>query len=169
MGDDYDEYMANLEELKPQYRQFAVTSEPRRGGKVMTRVLHGASFDPGTRTYRLADGAKLTEAELQRLPQQQLNLIANRVDTVLRNQQGRQPSALTTNPATLKDHTTIRWQESGRFTYVALWVEATQRWYISGSGAHYGGNELTHYQVLEVLARVTATNLEVATDWIPLQ
>lgn len=154
----------------PPANKHPITVATRQHGKDMiNRVTRGGSFDPATRTYRLADGAKLTEDELARLPTQQLNSIALRVDAILGGPTPRPPLPFNTvlpNVASyLTDHTTVRWIESGRFTYVALWVKATSTWYVTGTGVHYGGNELTHSSLLGILARSSVTDVQVADDW----
>lgn len=158
-----DEYEAKLDELKPQYRQFAVA--PRRSGKVIKRVLHGSIFNPSTREYRLADGTKVTEEELARLSPTTLNGLANKVQAVLANTRSIDRPRLPADPANLPPYVGIRWLESKRFTYMALWVQDTQRWYITGTGAQYGGNELNHPEMLHVLERLTVEHLEEVTGW----
>lgn len=160
-----DTYEREFEEAK---HERIVSHQRQQGKNLINRVTRGGSFDPATRTYRLADGAKLTEDELARLPAHRLASMASRMDAILGGPTPRPPLPFNTvlpNVASVLDHTTVRWIESGRFTYVALWVKATSTWYVTGTGVHYGGNELTHSSLLGILARSSVTDVQVADDW----
>ena len=68
-------------------------------------------------------------------------------------------------PAHLVDATVIQFRTKKRYHYVAIWIQATQRWYITGRGEWYGTNELTLGQMNEVLARDEVDALVTVSGW----
>jgi hypothetical protein len=49
------------------------------------------------------------------------------------------------------DKTIIGWRSHARFHYVAIYIHTTQRWYITGTGQEYGGNEQSIDQMRAIL------------------
>lgn len=57
----------------------------------------------------------------------------------------------------------VVWTSNHRFTYAA--VHAAGKWFITGRGDYYGGNEFTHQQfVYQVLGHSDVTSIYVTTD-----
>lgn len=57
----------------------------------------------------------------------------------------------------------VVWTSNHRFTYAA--VHAAGKWFITGRGDYYGGNEFTHQQfVYQVLGHHDVTSIYLTTD-----
>jgi hypothetical protein len=65
--------------------------------------------------------------------------------------------------------TVVLWKSHGKFSYAAIYVALTDRWYITGTGQQYGGNELTRDQFRAVLDDPNTSERTIVSDIIPLE
>ena len=64
------------------------------------------------------------------------------------------------------DGTVIRFVErlaTKDYMFAAVWVEATDRWHLSGQVAYSGG--VSHDELMEILAGETVSQAEVSLQW----
>ncbi len=62
-----------------------------------------------------------------------------------------------------EDGAVIRWQQGG-YTLVALYVRATDRWYVTGHGK-IAPNVIEGSEITVKLLDLDAEEIQVATDW----
>ncbi len=63
------------------------------------------------------------------------------------------------------NNTTVMWRSQKRFTYVAIYVTATQLWYISGTGQQYGGNEHSDHTLRAILRDELTDGVSIVKMW----
>lgn len=175
-----DPWSVDPQPLPHTHSELKAHAQGRQAGKatlqqLRSEYLKGAVYVAVTNEYIWPDKSRVASDEVDQLSVMELN----RRITSQSSRASSKPSVLKAGTRSrgtkwifrmevrVEDGTVVRWLSKDRYAYVA--IKAKGRWFITGKGEWYGGNDFDHDQFLSLLRRPENSDIMVVHEWCELK